>query len=92
MVLMPWIASGKKEGIRQLNIWVEGKISLENGSGKRIWKGVRLVLDKASWRGPAIGNISNLAALDQGQCLSLCSLHYVDESEFPEWPKTHISP
>jgi hypothetical protein len=78
---------GEKEGIDRLCIWIVGQVPLEGGSTKRTWKRVRLVLDKANWRGPDIGHVSDFAALDQSQYLELCSFQYVNESELPEWPK-----
>lgn len=83
---------GRIEKIRQINIWAEGSIPLQDGSGQRIWKGVRLVLDKENWRGPMIGDLSNLAALDQWQYFKHCSFHYVGQSEFPKWPKIRSGP
>lgn len=78
---------GTKEDIGRLSIWIVGQIPLEDGSTKRTWKRVKLVLDKANWRGPDIGHVSDFAALDQSQYLELCSFQYVNESEFPEWPE-----
>jgi hypothetical protein len=78
---------GKNEHIKRINVWAMGNIPLDDGSGKRVWKGVRLVLDKSSWQGPVIGDLLNYAYLDRAQFLRLCSLQYIDASEFPEWPK-----
>lgn len=82
---------GKNDKINKISVWAEGNIPLEDGSGKRAWKGMKLVLDKSNWRGPVIGDLSNYAYLDREQFLRLCSLQYVDESEFPEWPKVDQS-
>ncbi len=78
---------GQDEEINQINIWVERKIPWKKGSRKRIWKGVKLVLDKSNWRGPVIGDLSSLAYHDQEQYLRLCSLQHIDKNEFPKWPK-----
>ena len=78
---------GKDEEIERMTVWVKGKIPLEEGSKNRVWKGVKLVWDRSNWRGPAIGDLSNLAYLDRDQFLKLCSLQYIDKSEFPRWPK-----
>lgn len=83
---------GRSEKIRQINIWTEGHVPSEGGSRHRIWKGVRLTLDKGNWRGPMIGDLSNLAALDQWQYFKHCSFNYVSRSEFPKWPKQPTGP
>ncbi len=78
---------GRKKNVSKISVWAEGWIQLQDGSGQREWKGVRLVLDKENWWGPMIGELSNFAELDQWQYLQLCSFSYVSEGEFPEWPK-----
>ena len=78
---------GKNEDINKINVWAGGNITLEDGSGMQVWKGVKLVLDKSSWQGPAIGELKNYAHLDPNQFLRLCSLQHKDVSEMPEWPK-----
>ena len=83
---------GENEDINKINVWAGGNIPLEDGSGMRVWKGVKLVLDKSNWQGPAIGELSNYAYLDPEQFLRLCSPRYIDVSEFPEWPKIDVSP
>lgn len=83
---------GSRKNIKQINIWVEGWIPLQDGSGQLAWKGVRLTLNKESWRGPIIGDLSNLAALDQWQYFRHCSFAYISESEFPKWPKPSGAP
>ena len=78
---------GKNEDINKITIWARSNITLEDGSGMRVWKGVKIVLDKSNWQGPAIGELSNYTHLDTEQFMRLCSLQYIDMSEFPEWPK-----
>jgi len=78
---------GHKENISKIDVWAEGQIQLQDSSGQRVWKGVRLVLNKENWRGPMFGGLSNYAYLDAEQFLRLCSLQYIDVGEFPEWPK-----
>ena len=78
----------RRKGINQVDIWAMGQIPLEDRSGKRVWKGVRLVLDKTTQRNAGVGSLSNLAAVDPQRYLSLCSLQWVDESELPEWPES----
>jgi len=82
----------RRKGINQVNIWAAGQIPLEDRSGKRVWKRVRLVLDKTTQQNAGVDSLSNLAAVDPHQYLSLCSLQSVDESEFPEWPKAPSQP
>lgn len=83
---------GRRKNINQIDIWVEGWTPLQDGSGQLAWKGVRLTLNKENWRSPFIGDLSNVAALDQWQYFRHCSLDYVREDEFPEWPKQSGAP
>ena len=83
---------GRSEKVTQINIWAEGNVPSEDGSRNRIWKGIKLTLDKGNWGGPMIGDLSNLAALDQWQYFKNCSFHYVSKSEFPKWPKMRSGP
>lgn len=76
-----------REGIDQVNIWAMGRILLADGSGERVWKGVRLVLDKKGRLDAGMNSLSHLATVDPQRYLSLCPLQSVDASEFPEWPK-----
>jgi hypothetical protein len=82
---------GKNENVSKITIWAEGNVPLEDGTRERVWKGIKLVLDKSNWRGPAIGELSNYAHLNTEQFLRLCSLQYIDISEIPEWPKINGS-
>ena len=77
----------RREGIDEVNVWVQAWILLEDGPKEQVWTSMRVVLDRKSWQGVAAGSLSNLAAQDTGRYLKLCSLQYVDESELPEWPE-----
>ena len=77
----------RHEGVDcQVVVWADGKIPLQEGSGERVLKGVRLILDKTRLREAGIDSLSKLAATDQRIYLELCSFEWVDPSESPKRP------
>ena len=74
-------------GIERVNTWAMGKVRSEEGNRKRIWRIVRLTLDKKSPQYiPGADSLSRLAATNPQHYLRLCSAQWVEESEFPGWP------